>query len=77
MSERGLVERHPDPLDERAVVIDITEAGRTARGAWLRTFRDTLAPRFADLTDEEWSAIVRTADVLATRTPSITMGGAR
>jgi DNA-binding MarR family transcriptional regulator len=77
MSERGLVERHPDPLDERAVVIDITEAGRTARDTWLRTFRDTLAPRFADLADEEWSAIERTAHVLATRTPPITLGAAR
>ncbi len=77
MNELGLVDRRPDPADERAVRIAITDAGRTARDAWLGTFRDTVAPRFADLTDEEWSAIEMTAQVLATRTPAITMGADR
>lgn len=77
MSAHGLVERGPDPADERAVVVAITDAGRTAREAWLRTFRDRIAPRFADLTDEEWSAIETTASVLAARTPGITTGAAR
>ena len=76
MTAHGLVDRSPDPADERAVVVAITEAGRTAKKAWLRTFRDTVAPWFADLTDEEWSAIETTARVLAARTPAITMGAA-
>ncbi len=77
MVEHGVVERHPDPADERAVVVEITEAGREARNAWLRTIRETLAPRFDDLTDQEWSAIETAAALVAARTPDLTIGAAR
>jgi DNA-binding MarR family transcriptional regulator len=77
MAEHGLVDRAPDPADERAVVIDITAEGRRAREDWLRTFRETIAPRFADLTAQEWAAIETTAAVLATHTPGITTGAPR
>jgi len=77
MVEHGLVERKPDPADARAVMIEITEAGRAARAAWIRTIRERLAPRFADLGDEEWAALETTAAILAARTPDITIGATR
>jgi len=77
MAEHGLVAREPDQADARALRIGITEAGRAARAAWIRTIRAQLAPRFADLTDDEWTALERTAAILAARTPNITIGAAR
>jgi len=69
MVEHGLLERHRDPQDERAVQLQITEAGRRARAEWIATIRATLAPWFADLSDAERAAIETTAALLADRTP--------
>ena len=74
MTTAGLVEKDPDPSDARAVVIRITDAGRAARIAWIETVREVLAPRFADLTDGEWSAVFTTAALLAERTSDISIG---
>ena len=74
MSASGLVERHPDPADARAVVIEITDAGRRARTEWIETARAALAPAFADLTDDEWAAIQTTAALLNARTAHLANG---
>ena len=74
MTVSGLVEKHPDPSDARAVVIRITDAGRAARADWIETVRTVLAPRFADLTDDEWAAVLTTAALLEARTADVTIG---
>ena len=51
-----------------------TEAGRAARADWIETVREVLAPRFTDLTDDEWSAVFTTAALLAERTSDISIG---
>ena len=60
----GLVRRSPDAADSRGIVVDITPAGSAALVSWRREFRDTLAPRFSDLTDEDWDLLTRAADIL-------------
>lgn len=63
-----LVRRSPDTDDSRAIVVDITRAGSAALAAWRAEFRRTIEPRFADLTDEDWSVLTRAAEILAQRT---------
>lgn len=72
----GLVRRSPDPSDSRATVVGITEEGAAAMNAWRAEFRDTLAPRFADLDDDDWAALTRAAEILAAHTAEPT-GAAR
>lgn len=64
----GLVLRSPVPEDSRATAVDITPAGSDALSAWRAEFRDILAPRFAALDDDEWSALTRAAEILAAHT---------
>lgn len=64
----GLVLRSPVPEDSRAIAVEITEAGSDALRAWRAEFRDTLAPRFAALDDDDWSALTRAAEILAAHT---------
>ncbi len=68
MAEAGLVERTPDPDDSRATVVSSTDAGQQALDEWLRVLSDALAPRFADLDDEEWATMRRAADIVNART---------
>lgn len=65
MSEAGLVERAPDPEDSRAIRITATPAGVEAYFAWRRELTSALIPRFADLSDDDWAAIRRTAEIAA------------
>nr|WP_201469574.1 MarR family transcriptional regulator [Microbacterium hydrocarbonoxydans] len=64
----GLVLRSPVPEDSRATAVDITAAGSAALSAWRVEFRDILAPRFAALDDDDWSALTRAAEILAAHT---------
>lgn len=73
----GLVRRSPDPDDSRATVVDITPEGTAALAAWRTEFRETLAPRFAALTDEEWAALTRAAEILAAHTTADRTGESR
>lgn len=68
MERDGLVRRSPDADDSRAIVVDVTPAGSRALADWRDEFRRTLEPRFADLADEDWLALTRAAEILASRT---------
>lgn len=70
LEQAGLVERSPDPADSRATLVAATAAGLRALTDWRAEFQDTLAPRFADLSDADWSALRRAAEVLAARAQS-------
>lgn len=67
LEREGLVLRSPDPADSRAIVVEITPQGAAAINAWRAEFRDTLAPRFADLGDDDWAVLTRAAEILAAR----------
>lgn len=64
----GLVVRSAVPEDSRAIAVDITAGGSDALNAWRNEFRDTLAPRFAALDENDWSALTRAAEILAAHT---------
>ncbi|MBN6189978.1 MULTISPECIES: MarR family winged helix-turn-helix transcriptional regulator [Microbacterium] len=68
LEREGLVHRSPDPDDSRAITVAITEAGTAAVDEWRAEFRSTIAPRFADLDDDDWAALTRAARILAERT---------
>lgn len=73
----GLVLRSPDPDDSRATVVDITPHGGETLAAWRTEFRETLAPRFDDVDDDDWAALTRAAEILAAHTTPETTGEAR
>ncbi|MDF2506935.1 MAG: hypothetical protein K0Q52_794 [Microbacterium sp.] len=78
MLERDdLVLRSPDPNDSRATIVDITSEGSAAVAAWRAEFRATLAPRFAALNDDDWSALTRAAEILAAHTATERTGESR
>ncbi|MFJ4174172.1 MarR family winged helix-turn-helix transcriptional regulator [Microbacterium sp. NPDC089696] len=64
----GLVLRSPVPEDSRAIAVGITETGSHALQTWRAEFRDTLAPRFAALGEDDWQALTRAAEILAAHT---------
>ncbi|KQZ24689.1 MULTISPECIES: MarR family winged helix-turn-helix transcriptional regulator [Microbacterium] len=73
----GLVLRSPVAEDSRATAVAITEAGSDALQAWRAEFRDTLAPRFAELADEDWRILTRAAEILAAHTTNDPTGAAQ
>lgn len=73
----GLVHRSPDPDDSRAIVVEITQDGVTALADWRAEFRDVLAPRFAELGDDDWAALTRAAEILAAHSTTDPTGEAR
>ncbi|QRY40874.1 MarR family transcriptional regulator [Microbacterium hominis] len=68
MAEAGLVERTTDPGDSRATLVSATDAGMSALDEWLKVLSAALAPRFADLDEQEWATIRRAADIVDART---------
>ncbi|EIC08115.1 hypothetical protein HMPREF1529_02363 [Microbacterium sp. oral taxon 186 str. F0373] len=68
MADAGLLERTSDPDDSRATLVSATEAGMTALDEWLEVLSSALAPRFADLDEDEWRTIRRAADIVNART---------
>lgn len=68
MAEAGLVERTTDPCDSRATLVSATDAGMSALDEWLQVLSAALAPRFADLDEQEWATIRRAADIVDART---------
>lgn len=77
LEREKLVLRSPDPEDSRAIVVGITPEGSAALSAWRSEFRDTIAPRFSNLSDEDWSALTRAAEILTTRTAADRTGESR
>lgn len=65
LEQAGLVERSADPADTRATLVSATAAGLSALDDWRTEMRDTLAPRFDGLSDEDWTALHRAAEILA------------
>ncbi|MDT0156977.1 MarR family transcriptional regulator [Microbacterium sp. ARD32] len=65
LEHAGLVTRSADPADTRATLVTATAHGLTQLTHWRAELRDTLAPRFADLGEQEWSALHRAAEILA------------
>lgn len=68
MADETLVTRSPDPDDSRATVVRITADGRGALARWRVQLSETLAPLFADLTEDDRAALERTAQLLRERT---------
>lgn len=68
LSEEGLVTRATDPDDSRATVVRVTADGRGALRRWRVLLSETLAPLFADLSDDDRAALQRTARILHERT---------
>lgn len=68
LADAGLLSRASDPGDSRATVLAITDAGEAALGEWLDLLGSALAPRFADLDDDDRAALRRTADILTAMT---------
>ncbi|MCK8477380.1 MarR family winged helix-turn-helix transcriptional regulator [Microbacterium aurugineum] len=77
LEREGLVLRSPDADDSRATVVNITPQGAAAIDAWRAEFRETLAPRFAALSEEDWSALTRAAEILAAHTATERTGESR
>ncbi|HWR85370.1 MAG TPA: MarR family transcriptional regulator [Rhodoglobus sp.] len=61
------VYRIADVDDSRAWLIAITPKGERALASWRRQLVDALAPSFEQLSDDDWSALERTAGILASR----------
>ncbi|MFJ2552401.1 MarR family winged helix-turn-helix transcriptional regulator [Microbacterium sp. NPDC087591] len=76
LEREELVLRSPDPEDSRATIVDITTAGSAALRAWRAEFRDTLAPRFAGVSEEEWQVLERAAEILDIHTDTADKTGA-
>jgi len=68
LEQAGLVARAVDPADTRATLISATPAGLQALADWRTEMRDTLAPRFSGLSDQDWSTLQRAAEILALHT---------
>ncbi|MEL3945452.1 MULTISPECIES: MarR family winged helix-turn-helix transcriptional regulator [Streptomyces] len=60
----GLVERHPDPSDGRAVLVHITEAGRRVGRSRHEDRTRHLAPLIAQLTPEQRQSITEALPAL-------------
>ena len=74
LEQDGLVERSADPADSRATVVSATPAGVAALESWTAELGATLAPRFAGLTDDDWLALERAAQILGDRANDHTTG---
>ncbi|GAA3916357.1 MarR family winged helix-turn-helix transcriptional regulator [Microbacterium invictum] len=68
LADAGLIERTSDATDSRVAILTVTPAGLSALDAWHDELRSALAPRFADLTDQEWATLNSAADILTRKT---------
>ncbi|WP_159498446.1 MarR family winged helix-turn-helix transcriptional regulator [Microbacterium sp. 18062] len=75
LDEAGLVRRDGDPEDSRVTLVTITDAGAAAIDAWRAQLGEALAPLFADLDDDEWSALEQASRILASRAAVATGAG--
>ncbi len=59
LSERGLVERSPDPADRRGVVVTLTEAGRRTVDGAFETLIDRERELLAELSAQDRTQLAR------------------
>lgn len=71
MADQGLIARTADAADSRVTIVSATSLGLEALDVWLLQLISAVAPHFDDLTDEEWSALRTTADVLSRKTAAV------
>ena len=57
--ERGFVQRSPDPEDRRAVIVELTEAGREVLAAYADRASEILADSLEGWSDEDLSRFSR------------------
>lgn len=76
MADAGLLDRSADANDSRATLVSVTPAGLEALDEWMQVLSDALAPRFGDLSEEDWTVIRRAADIVDARTRSLVSTGA-
>ncbi|TQL47262.1 MarR family transcriptional regulator [Homoserinimonas aerilata] len=74
LEEGAWVERVTDPLDARASVISITDAGRVARSERLARIGAAIGPYFEGLDPADRAALERAARILAERGDSARSG---
>lgn len=75
LEHAGLVSRSADPADTRATLVQATAEGLRHLRDWRAEMRDTLAPRFTDLDEDDWSALRRAAGILAAHAQEPTTTG--
>ncbi|MFC5432267.1 MarR family winged helix-turn-helix transcriptional regulator [Microbacterium suwonense] len=75
LEREGLVTRSTDPADTRATRVSATPQGLTHLAEWRSQLRDSLAPRFADLGDQEWTVLSQAARILADHAQESTTTG--
>ncbi|WP_255447744.1 MarR family winged helix-turn-helix transcriptional regulator [Schumannella sp. 10F1B-5-1] len=71
--EEEHVIRVADTVDSRAWLIRLSDKGRTALDAWRHELGEALTPMFDGLDDDDWAALDRAADILASRTTASTL----
>ncbi len=64
LENRGLVSRHPDPIDRRHVVVTLTESGRSVLNETRRLRTEWLNRQLARLDPDERQALARAASIL-------------
>jgi DNA-binding MarR family transcriptional regulator len=64
LEDQGLVRRHPDPADGRAVLVEATGAGRRALRDLRRARTAFLAERLATLDEDDRAAVARAVGLL-------------
>jgi DNA-binding MarR family transcriptional regulator len=65
LEAQGLLTRTSDPEDARATVLAITAGGSEALADWKVELGGAIAPLFSGLSQDDWRALERTAQLLA------------
>lgn len=64
LADRGWLRRAPDPLDGRAVLVELTEAGTQLLDQVRAEFRALVADEMARLDDDDVASLVRSIEIL-------------
>lgn len=64
IEERGWVQRRPDPSDGRAVLVELTDAGRAELAALGDGYAELLSKHMGDLSDRELDSLAEAVRIL-------------